>query len=263
MRTGEKLDQLNCTLHFFGRRDECESKFTTNLICWLHPDGHRKKLRVAITRRRKDPPWRRNGAFAEISEPLRSARRARTVTHSVLRPRTPTCTKTGTHWYTVRENRTNPTAIEARGAARKVSPVPTPSTHSRIFLALLPVRKDWRCPGLSPLHLLKQISPFGPILMFERHRMFHWVVWWRLGSTGWEEARNTWLGQEKIFVGLRWWRKTESHSFILLTWTVFTLDAGCWLRAQVASQRKFPRYVQASGKFSHSPSVLLVLSDSF
>lgn len=43
-------------------------------------------------------------------------------------------------------------------------------THSRIFLPLLPMRKDWRCPGLSPLHLLKQISLFGPILMFEWHR---------------------------------------------------------------------------------------------
>lgn len=82
------VDQLNCKLHFVGGRwDELASKLPKKSDLMV-AHSHRKKLRVTVTRGRKDARWGGNGAFAEITATVRSQARAQTHTHTLFYART-------------------------------------------------------------------------------------------------------------------------------------------------------------------------------
>lgn len=127
---------------------------------------------------------------------------ARSVTHSLFYARAHQCAQ-----------RRVPTGT----LCEKTAPIQPPSRHAeRRGKCPLFQRRAHTLPNISPFTASAQRlalpwaissqytetnqpfwSNFNVWAASKRHRMFHWVVWWRLGSTGWDARRQETHGWDK------------------------------------------------------------------
>lgn len=133
-----------------------QASYEKNLIWWWHTDTAIEKSCALPLRGGAKTHREEETEPSPRLQPLCAARRAPRHTHSVLRPHKPTCAKTGTHWYTVREIGVKTAPIQPSSTLaerRRKCPLfqHTEQTHFQIFHHLANAQRRALLRAFSPL----------------------------------------------------------------------------------------------------------------